>query len=160
MTDDGDGWESQRMQATYSEARSVLEAQNATMGDIDTKAMRTVRFNVLLVGVLVTAARFAGPDVFDFGLLHLSVGCLVISSILGIVTYNESYLFVGPQGAYLEYLAHETPSDVRWDRDLLQTFAGMISKNADELEWNSWLLTVTQGALILGIVFGVVATAI
>jgi len=66
-------------------------------GDIDSKAMRTVRFNVLFVGVLITAARLTGPSVFDPALLHLSVGCLVLSTILGIVTYNESYLFVGPQ---------------------------------------------------------------
>lgn len=159
MTDGGD-WENERMEATYAEARAVLDAQNDTMGDIDSKAMRTVRFNVLLVGVLITAARFAGPSVFNPALLHLSVGCLVLSAILGIVTYNESYLFVGLQGAYIEYLTDGTPPDVRWDQDLLQTFAGMISENTDELEWNSWLLTVTLGALILGIVFGVLATAI
>lgn len=157
---DGGTWESERMETTYAEARAVLEAQNDTMSDIDSKAMRTVRFNVLLVGVLITAARFAGPSVFNPALLHLSVGCLVLSAILGIVTYNESYLFVGPQGAYIEYLTDGAPPDVRWDQDLLQTFAGMISENTDELEWNSWLLTVTLGALILGIVFGVLATAI
>jgi uncharacterized protein (DUF2062 family) len=122
--------------------------------------MRTVRFNVLLVGVLIAAARFAGPDVFEPRLLHLSVGCLVTSLILGIVTYNESYLFVGAQGAYIEQLAHTAPDDNCWQQELLQTFAGMISENADELTWNSWLLTMTQGALVLGIVFGVVATAI
>lgn len=156
----GDGWENRRMEATYSEARAVLEAQNDTMSDIDSKAMRTVRFNVLLIGVLITATRFAGTGVFQTELLFLSVGSLVISPILGIVTYNESYLFVGAQGSYIERLAHGTPSDVRWDLDLLVTFSGMISENANELEWNSWLLTLTQGALILGIVFGVLATAI
>lgn len=157
---DGGGWANDRMEVTYAEARAVLDAQNETMSDIDAKAMRTVRFTVLLVGVLVAVARFAGSGVFDSGLLHLSVGSLVISATLGIATYNESYLFVGPQGAYVEYLAHGTPPDVRWDHDLLQTFAGMISENADELAWNSWLLTVTQGTLILGIGFAVLATAI
>lgn len=160
MTNGGDGWENQRIAVTYSEARAVLEAQNDTMGDIDTKAMRTVRFTVLLVGILMTAVRFAGPGVFETGLLYLSVGCLVLSAIVGIVTYNESYLFVGPQGSYLAVLAHGTSSDIRWDRDLLETFGGMISENADELEWNSWLLTVTQGGLILGIILEVIATAI
>lgn len=40
---DGGDWENERMEATYAEARAVLEAQNDTMSDIDTKAMRTVR---------------------------------------------------------------------------------------------------------------------
>ncbi|SFS12794.1 hypothetical protein SAMN05216559_4129 [Halomicrobium zhouii] len=159
MSDGGD-WESERMEATYAEARAVLDAQNDTMGDIDSKAMRTVRFNVLLVGVLIAAARFAGSSVFNPALLHLSVGCLVLSAILGIVTYNESDLFVGPQGSYVERLAHGGPTDSRWDRHLLETFGGMISENSDDIDWNSGLLTTTQGTLIVGIVSGVLAVLI
>jgi len=159
MSDDG-GWGSDRLEVTYAEARAVLDAQNDTMGDIDSKAMRTVRFNVLLVGVLIAAARFAGPSVFDPALLHLSIGSFVASAVLGIVTYNESDLFVGPQGSYVECLAHGGPTDSRWDRDLLETFGGMISENADDIDWNSGLLTVTQGTLIVGIASAVLAALI
>lgn len=94
------------------------------------------------------------------GLLHLSVGSLVISTILGIVTYNESDLYVGPQGSYVELLAHGAPTDARWDQHLLKTFGGMISENADDIDWNSALLTATQGAIILGIVSGVLSVLI
>lgn len=157
MTDRGGNWENERLSTTYSEARAVLEAQNGTMADIDTKAMRTVRFNVLLIGVLLATARFASPTVFDSRLLHLSVGSLVTSTVLGIVTYNESDLYVGPQGSYVELLAADAAPGDRWDRHLLETFGGMISENTDDIAWNSGLLTATQASIILGIVSGVLA---
>lgn len=157
---DGGDWENERMEATYAEARAVLEAQNDTMSDIDTKAMRTVRFNVLLIGVLITAVRFAGSGVFHSGSLNLAIGLLVGSSVLGIATYNESNLYVGPRGEYVERLADDETAGQHWDRDLLETFAGMISKNDDVVRWNGWLLTATQGMLIFGIVAGILATVI
>lgn len=159
MADGGD-WESDRLAVTHAEARSVLEAQNDTMGDIDSKAMRTVRFNVLLIGLLITAARFAGSETFDGGFVHVAIGSLVASTVLGIVTYNESDLFLGPQGTYLEDLADDDTECDRWDRDLVETFAGMVSQNEDAIDWNSWLLTAAQGALILGIGAGVLAALI
>lgn len=156
----GDDWQNQRLEATYEEARAVLEAQNTTMSDIDTKAMQTVRFNVLLLGLLLTAGQLAGPSVFHPEFLYLSVGSLIGSVLLGLATYNESYLYVGSRGTYIEALANGETSGERWDQDLLETFAGMISENADEIEWNSWLLTATQTALAVGIVAGVVSILI
>ncbi len=159
MSDDG-GWESDRPEVTYAEARAVLDAQNDTMSDIDAKAMRTVRFNVLLIGVLITAVRLAGSGVFHSGSLTLAIGSLVCSSVFGIVTYNESNLYVGPSGEYVERLTDGETDGQQWDRNLLETFAGMISENDDVVRWNGWLLTATQGTLVFGIVAGVLATVI
>lgn len=154
---EGGGWESERLEAIHAEVRSVLEAQNDTMSDIDSTAMRTVRFNVLLIGLLITAARFAGSATFDGGLVHLAIGSLVISTVLGVLTYNESDLFLGPHGTYLESLALETERAERWDRDLVETYAGMVSRNRELIDWNARLLTAAQATLILGVVGGVLA---
>lgn len=156
----GDDWQNQRLEATYEEARAVLEAQNSTMSDIDTKAMRTVQFNALLIGLFLTAAQIASPSVFHPESLYVAVGALVVSVLLGLATYSESGLYVGPRGTYIEALANGDTADERWDQDLLETFAGMISENADDLTWNSWLLTATQTALAVGIVAGVVSILI
>lgn len=156
----GGDWTDERMEVVYGEARAVLDAQNDTMGDIDTKAMRTVRFTVLLIGVLLTATRYGGLGLFDTGVLYLSIGSLTTSAVLGVVTYNESDLFVGPSGTYIESLAHGVPTDERWDRHLLETFGGMISENKDDIRWNSGLLTLSQASLVFGIVSGILATAI
>lgn len=81
---DGDDWESVRLEVIHGEARSVLEAQNETMADIDDKAMKSVRFNAILIGLLLTAGRIAGTDVFNQTLLHASLGSLAVSTVVGI----------------------------------------------------------------------------
>ena len=49
-----DDWPDERREIAYIEARAVIDAQNTTMTDIDDKAMRTVRLNTVLLGLLVT----------------------------------------------------------------------------------------------------------
>lgn len=157
MSDGGD-WNAERV--AYGEVRAVLESQNEAMADIDGKAMRTVRFNVLLIGLLVTAAEFVGAGAFQEPLISLSIGSLVFSSLLGIVTYNESNLYLGPTGSYIERLARDEVGTERWDHDLVENMAGMVSENERALDWNSWLLTATQTSLGIGIAAGVLATAL
>lgn len=101
---DGESWTNDRIEAVYGETRAVLEAQQETLSDIDAKAMKTVRFNAVLIGILLTAFRFAGARVFDAAVLHLALGSLLVSTIVGIVTYNESKLYVGGDGEYLEWI--------------------------------------------------------
>jgi hypothetical protein len=157
---DGDDWESARMAVIHGEARAVLDAQNATIADIDGKAIKTVRFNAILIGLLLTGERIAGPGVFHPQILHFALASLVCSTVVGIATYNESNLYLGPGGRYFEFAVEHTAADERWDADLVEGFAGMILENDETLQWNASLLAITQATLILGIVGAVVATAI
>lgn len=154
-----DGWPDKRREVSYTEARAVIDAQNATMTDIDDKAMRTVRLNTVLLGLLVTGLQFAS-DMFYNAALTASFGLLVGSTVFGVITYNESNLYVGPQGEYIEDLSRDDFSDPPWEEDFLSTMAGMIAENYDDIRRNSTLLTVTQGLLVLGIVAAVVAVVI
>lgn len=120
-----DDWGNDRRQITYEEARTVINAQNDTMTDIDNKAMRTVRLTIVIIGLLISAVQFA-PGTFDERLMGYGVGILATSGIVGIITYNESNLFVGPDGEYVEQLATNDFDDGEWDHDLLIAFAGMI----------------------------------
>lgn len=154
-----DSWPDKRREIAYAEARSVIDAQNATMTDIDDKAMRTVRLNAVLLGLLVTGIQFA-PEMFDGTVLQASFVLLVGSTVCGVITYNESNLYVGPRGEYIEDLAASDFSNSPWEEDLLQTMAGMIAENYDDIRRNSRLLTATQASLVLGIGSAVVAAAI
>lgn len=159
-------WSDDRMESLYREVRAVVNAQNDTMSDIDTKAMQTVRFDILLVGVLLTAAQItgtgtlAGADVFDPLFLLVAVLSLLASIVLGVITYNKSDLYVGLDGAYVETVAGTGAIDERWDRHVVRTFAGMIAENGEEIAWNSWLLTHTQSALVVGVLAGVASVVI
>lgn len=156
MTDD---WPNERREIAYTEARAVIEAQNAAMADIDDKAMRTVRLNAILLGLFVTGIQFA-PDAFQSTALRAAFALLIVSTFSGVITYNESNLYVGPQGEYIEELAAETFPESPWEADLLETMAGMIAQNFDDIRRNSHWLTATQVALVLGIIAAATAVAI
>jgi len=155
----GSSWGGDRLETTYREARAVIQAQNDTMADIDDKAVQTVRFNAVLVGLLLTAANLAGPSLFHPRLFGIGIASLVGSILLGLVTYNESDLFVGPRGSYILTLAHGE-TDAPWDVDLLESLAGMVSQNSEEIDRNSRHLTVTQASLVLGVVATTLSVAI
>lgn len=152
-------WPDKRREIAYTEARAVIDAQNATMADIDDKAMRTVRLNAVILGLLVTAFEFAA-DMFNTVALSMAFVLLIISTVCGVITYNESNLYVGPRGEYIEDLARDDFSNPPWEEDLLVTMAGMIAENYDDIRRNSNWLTATQVALVLGIGTAIVAVAI
>lgn len=148
------GWQDDRFRTAYLKARAVLEAQNETMSAIDTKAMGTVRFNVLLIGLILTGFQVAGTGTFHTKLLVLAVGAIILSIVLGTITFSESNLFLGPGSTYFVDVARDHSGEADWDRRLIRIFAGMIFENGTEIDWNSWLLTASQLAMIIGIVAG------
>lgn len=152
-------WSNRRYQTAYEEGRAVVNAQNETLADIDDKAMRTTRLNAILIGLLIAAVEYA-PNQFHHISLSLAFGALVLSTIFGAVTYNESNLFVGPRGKYIERLANGETDVEPWDEDLAKLFSGLISENHSEIRRNSRLLDVTLGLLIGGIVAAVIAVGI
>lgn len=143
-------WPNDRVETAYKEARAVIEAQNSTMADIDNKAMRTVRLNAVLIGLLLAAANAVDTFIFEPNLLVLSIVALGLSILFGMFTYNESDLYVGPKGEYIEELADGSMGEI-WHQDLLQTFSGMITDNGNEIHWNSLLLTISQAGLAIGL---------
>lgn len=152
-------WSKERWNVAYTEARAVIDAQNTTMTDIDDKAMRTVRLNAALLGLLITALQLA-PQMFHGMVLRASFASLICSTVCGIVTYNESNIYVGPRGEYLETLAGSRSPEGPWGTEFLETMSGMIAENYDDIRRNSGWLTATQIALVCGIVTAVAAVGI
>lgn len=159
MPEASGSWRNDRLETSYVEARTVIEAQNATMADIDDKAVQTVRFNAVLVGLLLAAANAAGPSIFHPQLFVGGIVSPTASILFGLVTYNESDLFVGPSGRYIATLVRAETVD-SWDVDLVESLAGMVSKNSDEVIRNSRLLTITQALLVSGVVSSVLSVGI
>lgn len=147
---DGREWH-HRLGVAYRESRNVIDAQRETMADIDSKAVSTVRITVLVTGIVVAAARIGGPSLFHPLLLSLGVGLLLVATVVGVFTYTESNLFLGPNQAYLQALAEgdvETP----WEEDLVVRLAHWIDDNHRDIEWNGRLLFVTQVGLATGVI--------
>lgn len=160
MAGDGDGdWTDDRLETTHREARVVLEAQNNAISDIDDKAMRTVRITIVLVGIVVAAARIGGTGIFNRYLFAAGNGILLVSLITGVLTYSESNLYIGPNKDYIVQLVNDDFQETRWDRDILETYADWIEENFEDVRWNGFLLFVTQILMLAGIVSLVLSVA-
>ena len=89
------------------EANLTVERQLDTLADIDDKANRILRLNVLLVGVVVSALSIAsqldagskasGPVIGQFRntYVELGVASLVVSTALAAITYSATEYDVG-----------------------------------------------------------------
>ena len=148
-----DDWTECREEVTYQEARTVIDHQIDTLSDIDDKALRTVRLTVVLVGVLATAIELNVVQNLDDTLLVVGGGMLFLSMLIGMTTYGESDLYLGPNRSYINTLATSDFDDETWDEDLLTTMGKWIEDNYDEISWNARLLTYTQAALLMGLLF-------
>lgn len=155
-----DGWQNSRLETTYREARAVVEAQREVIADIDGKAMYTVRVIVILVGTVVAAAQIGGPELFHGSLLTSGLGALLLSLCLGVATYAESNLYLGPNGAYVRQLVDDDVDAVDWEVDICLRMGDWMRENHRNIQWNGRLLALTQLSLLLGVVLLVGAVAL
>lgn len=160
MTGGGGGsWNNDRLKTTYEEARVVIDHQRDVINDIDNKAMYNVRLTIVLVGIVVAAARIEGPGLFNPVLLWLGISCLVGVIVGGVYTYDESNLFLGPNSEYIDQLLDDNFQSTSWDEDLVGSFSGWVESNFDDIRWNSKLLYYTNLLLAAGVVLVVLAAA-
>ncbi|WP_435077013.1 hypothetical protein [Halococcus sp. AFM35] len=144
-----EGWSSKRREIIYRELRDVLDTQQSVMDDIDDKALRTVRITAVLLGVVVPAAGLAAVT-FQPLLAAVGVFALVGSAVVGVLTYGESDLVVGPSGEYAVSLATGEGED--WELDFLVELASWTESNAVDIANNGRLLFYTQALFVVGIV--------
>lgn len=142
--------EDERRTVTYEEARAVLEAQRETLSDVDTKAVRTVRITVLLLGVLLSAWRIES-QLFEPMFAAAGSIALVGSLAAGTFTYSESDLYLGPNREYVEQLADGDFDGRDWNQDLLYSFGDWIASNNRKIQTFSTFLVITQVLLLCGI---------
>lgn len=149
-----------RQGTVYQATRTTLDKQVDWLHEIDDKAMRTLRFNVLLLGLLVPGYSLAvryGPAsrLTDFYNVDtaLGIGCLVLSIALAGLTYTTSSIDVGVSADdVLMARRGGVPDRVAFDA-LVASHAEWIRANRRVILWNSLLVTVTVLCLIYGVVF-------
>lgn len=160
MAEDGpDQPDVEALRLTRKESRAVLDHQIATLNDLDDKAMRTVRTDVVLLGILASAAGVAGPerlDQLDFGVQALSIlagGCLFLSAIVGTGIYVASDLTYGIGGSYRDEISREGYSERDWLKVLLRDYDAWTDSMRETNENNAFHLTVAQGLLVAALLF-------
>lgn len=145
------GQDEDGLRAALERSQSVLEHQLEVLADLDSKAVWTVRLEVVLLGVLASVARTL-PDVGTNVVMRLGGVLLVCSIISGIVTYSTSRPDAGPGPRYLHSLASSKAQAAEWYIEILDGYEVAIGHNRTVIEHNMGHLFRTQLLFVLGVV--------
>jgi hypothetical protein len=155
-----------------SEARETVDGQQATLDDIDSKASKILRLNVLLISVIVSAlsivaqvggsvatasAGDGGPtlllDQFLNPYTKLGVGFLILSTAVAALTYTASELDVGVSSSNLTNLIRADFSTEERRELLLKNYIVRINFNRSTNVRSIPLISATILSVVSGILF-------
>lgn len=136
----------------------TLEYQIDTLSDVDDKAIRVYRANVLFVSVLVggvsIAARTDGPIRQVVNLNSVTGMALLVGSLAaGALTYRSSDLEAGVSPDLISETAESARDEARTVHAVLDRYGTQIERNDAVLERNARLMTYTTIATVNGIAY-------
>lgn len=159
-----------------SEARETVRGQQETLNDIDSKASKILRLNILLVGVIVSALSIAAQvggnatapnsegapapllDQFLNPYTKLGIGFLILSTALAALTYTASELDVGVSSDNLANLIKADFSTDERRELLLKNYIVRINFNRSTNIRSIPLISATILFVVAGILFFTLGT--
>lgn len=142
------------------EVRATVEGQVAWLREIDDKAMRTLRFNAVLLGLVVPMFSFAikfelVTEIQAFYTLHtiLGIATLIASTALAGLTYTSSRIEAGVSSDDVRTAKRHEFTDKEVHDVLLTSYAEWIRSNRKTVRWNTVLITLTVFLTIAAFVF-------
>lgn len=149
------------------EARRTIDKQNEVLNNIDDKAARILRINLVVVGILLSGLSLAmnnsGQQTDPLVKLlpaivnvytELGMVALLLSTAFAAVTYTASALRIGVSGDSLRQIVFEgTASDRDRLRGLADSYASWIQTNHRTNAFNAPLATVTLILLVCAVTF-------
>lgn len=148
------GTTSDALEALLERAESVLQSQLSVLADTDDKAVRTVRVEVVLLGVVASAAQFTSATLPTNVWMRLGGVCFVGSIVAGIFTYSTSSPDFGPGPAYVREPTDEGDSTASVYLQLIRGYGEAIAHNRTVVNVSARCLFLTQSLLVAGLVFG------
>lgn len=166
--DDGDGQDTASedpdiLVIAREEAHRVVDSQIQTLNDIDAKAARILRLNLVLIGILLTGLSIARPDsassptliafsdlsnVYNFA----GIVFLLLSTGFAALTYTSSSLQSGVAASGLRDMVENDYSDRENLEGVITSYAKYIEYNRRVNAKNAPLGTLTLIFLVFGIV--------
>ena len=150
---------SEALCAACEEAKGTLDHQLNWLQQTDEKAVRILRANILLIGLILTALslslRSKAIAVDQFLNLYTIFGglALILSSMGAAITYISSSFEAGVGDSDLEATLEDEPDLKTLYRELAQGYSEWISYNRYVLGYNSILITMTLIAVVNAISF-------
>ena len=142
------------------EVRETVEGQVAWLREIDDKAMRTLRFNAVLLGLIVPVFSFAvkfglvnGTEAFYNGHTAVGIFALVTSTMLAGLTYTSSRLEGGVSSDDVREAKRRGLTDEEVHDTFISSYAKWIRANRRIIYWNTFLVTFTILLTVSAFVF-------
>lgn len=146
------------------EARATVDHQIRTINDVDAKAVRILRVNVVLAGLVLTgvsvvvrSGRQVGTTILN-GYLVSGLGFLLFSTALAAVTYTASSMQPGIGPDDLRSILHSKYSADQVRTGLIEGYAHWMEFNRATNVRNAPLVTATIVLLVWAL--GFVATGV
>lgn len=140
-----------------TEARKTIDHQIDALDDIDEKAARILRVNVLLVGVVLSVlslgAQSQAVEVDDFlnRFVGIGVGSLLLSSALAAWTYTASDFQAGISPDDVATLFENDVTREQSEMVVAKSYALWIEYNEETNLLNTPLITATTVVLVVSI---------
>lgn len=146
--------DTETLETALAHLQLIIENQLETLADIDDKAVRTVRVQVILLGAIASAAQIASRTIHVNLWMKLGGVFLLSSIIAGIFTYTVSDGRSGPRPEDVSRILATRTSKPRVYLRLLEKHREAIAENREILEDNGRYIFYTQMLLVLGILSG------
>ncbi|WP_336136637.1 hypothetical protein [Natronomonas amylolytica] len=146
------------------EARKTVDAQRQTLNDIDTKASKIFRLNLVLIGLLVSILSIVtqfGPDppsgidaleLFVNIYTQIGIAALVLSTAFAAITYTASELDVGVSSENLAALLEADFSETEAEELLVKNYIMRINFNRSTNVRNIPLIQLTIAFVVFAII--------
>lgn len=162
---DGSGPDEEAVRVLHEEARRHLDASLSVIQELDDKTASLVRFNAVLVGVVVTGMSVGVRSLGSFpGLdgvlvvLALGLVALLISIIEGVRSYLKPAIDVGVDAARLEDALDFDADGTEMRTEVVRTHRISIDQNYLVLEKTAARFRGMLYALVAGLTLLVVGT--
>lgn len=148
-----------RNETMRDEVRTTVDGQVTWIHEMDDKAMRTLRLNAVLLGLVVPVFSFAVEFelVAEMQALYtsftaLGIVALVASTAVAGLTYTSSSVEAGVSSGDVRAAKRRGLTDKEVHDALLASYARWIRSNQRTVRWNAGLVTFTVVLTIVAFV--------
>lgn len=144
------------LEITREEARTTLDNQLKSINDIDRKASKILRLNVILIGIFlsvvsITVDAETGVVPLFNGYTAAGTTCLILSTIFASLTYSTSDTRTGMSSDDLRQILDGGYSDKKIREGIVESYASWIDFNYQTNIGNALLFTVTVLLLVFSV---------
>lgn len=153
------------LEHAISDTREYINIQIDTVNQLGNRAGKTVRLNLIIIGLIFTILTFLNPNGNTGGVnitrlsrfvnLYLVAGAIASaeSMLLAFWTYNRTRVYAGLNVRHIEKILNDNYSEFEFLTNLLKGHKSWISKNQTVNTQDAHRLVISNTALLLAVIY-------